>query len=157
MLTWAEVTKLAQDGNPPPDRRIEKTLDEWRNILTPEQFAITREKGTERAFSSEMCMLFDPGLYDCVCCDTPLFDSETKFESGTGWPSFDQPVLANAVAYHSDNSHGMQRVETVCNTCDSHLGHVFPDGPQPSGLRFCINALALKKRSPTEFDPMQTA
>ena len=145
MLIWKEVIEYTSSGNPAPDRRVERSADEWRKLLTPEQFLITREKGTERPNSSEMCSLFEPGQYNCVCCDTPLFDSATKFESGTGWPSFDQPIVANAIAYHSDGSHGMSRVETTCNTCDSHLGHVFPDGPQPSGLRYCMNALALKK------------
>jgi methionine-R-sulfoxide reductase len=145
MLTWAEVIRFANDGNPAPDLRVEKTEEEWRAVLTPEQFAITRRKGTERAFSSQMCSLFEPGKYACVCCGTLLFDSATKFESRTGWPSFDQPLTENAIAYHNDGSLGMRRVETACNTCDSHLGHVFPDGPPPSGLRYCMNALALKK------------
>jgi len=145
MLTWAEVIRFTKDGNPKPDRRLEKTPAEWRAILTPEQYAITREKGTERAHSSGMCSLFEPGQYACVCCGTTLFDSATKFESGSGWPSFDQPIAENVIAYHSDNTHGMSRVETTCNTCDSHLGHVFSDGPEPSGLRYCMNALALKK------------
>jgi methionine-R-sulfoxide reductase len=92
-----------------------------------------------------MCSLFEPGLYVCLCCDTPMFDSEEKFESGTGWPSFTQPIERNSVAYHVDGSLGMSRVETTCNTCDAHLGHVFPDGPPPSGLRYCINAVSLKK------------
>ena len=108
---------------------------------------VTREKGTERPFSSEMCSLFEPGQYACACCGTLLFDSNTKFESGTGWPSFDQPLMENAIAYLADHSHGMTRVETICNTCDSHLGHVFPDGPPPSGLRYCMNAVALKKHA----------
>lgn len=145
MLTWAEVTRFTKEGTPPPDRRVEKTPAEWRSALTPEQYAVTREKGTERAFSSEMCSLFEPGEYACVCCGTTLFDSATKFESGSGWPSFDQPVAENVIGYHSDNTHGMSRVETTCNTCDSHLGHVFPDGPEPSGLRYCMNAVALQK------------
>lgn len=145
MLTWAKVIQFANQGNPAPDRRVEKTPAEWRAILTPEQYAVTREKGTERAFSSGMCSLFEPGQYVCVCCGTTMFDSATKFESGSGWPSFYQPFAENAIAYHSDNSHGMSRVETTCNTCDSHLGHVFPDGPEPSGLRYCMNAVALKK------------
>jgi methionine-R-sulfoxide reductase len=150
MLTWAEVIKFANEGNPTPDRRVEKPPEEWQALLTPEQYAITRAKGTERAFSSVMCSLFEPGQYACVCCGTILFDSATKFESGSGWPSFDQPVAENVIAYHSDRSHGMSRVETTCNTCDSHLGHVFPDGPRPTGLRYCINALALKKISDSE-------
>ena len=108
---------------------------------------MTREKGTERPFSSPMCSLFEPGRYACVCCGTLLFDSEEKFESGTGWPSFVQPIEESAVAYHADRSHGMYRVETTCNTCGAHLGHVFPDGPRPSGLRYCINAVALDKVS----------
>jgi peptide-methionine (R)-S-oxide reductase len=147
MITWADVIHFVSNGNPVPDRRVEKTPAQWREILTPEQYRITRERGTERAFSSQMCSLFEPGLYACVCCDSVLFDSATKFESGSGWPSFDQPVTENAIAYHGDTSHGMSRVETRCNTCDAHLGHVFPDGPAPSGLRYCMNALALNKIS----------
>jgi methionine-R-sulfoxide reductase len=124
---------------------VTRTDAEWREQLTPEQYRITRQKGTERPFSSEMCSLFEPGRYACVCCDSLLFDAGEKFESGTGWPSFTQPVTDNAVAYHADQSHGMHRVETLCNTCGAHLGHVFPDGPAPGGLRYCINALALCK------------
>ncbi len=145
MLTWADVTRFANHGNPKPERRVEKSLEEWRALLTTDQFNITRKKGTEPAFSSGMCSLFEPGFYACASCGTLLFDSGTKFESGSGWPSFDQPVADNAVAYHSDASHGMNRVETTCNTCDAHLGHVFPDGPEPSGLRYCMNAIALDK------------
>ena len=145
MLTWADVLEIARSGNPPPERRVERTDEEWRARLTAEQYRVARTKGTERPFSSEMCSLFEPGLYACVCCDTFLFDSEEKFESGTGWPSFTQPFETNAVAYHLDSSLAMQRVETTCNTCDAHLGHVFPDGPPPSGLRYCINAVSLKK------------
>ena len=147
MLDWDAVLNFANGNNPTPDNRVEKTPDEWRELLTPEQFMVTREKGTERPFSSEMCSLFEPGQYACVCCGTLLFDSNTKFESGTGWPSFDQPLMENAIAYLADHSHGMTRVETICNTCDSHLGHVFPDGPPPSGLRNCMNAVALKKHA----------
>jgi methionine-R-sulfoxide reductase len=135
MLNWADVLKMADHGNPDPSRRVEREDDEWRTRLTPDQYRVTRRKGTERPFSSEMCSLFEPGLYACVCCDTLLFDSEEKFESDTGWPSFTQPIEPRAVAYHGDDSHGMRRVETTCNVCDAHLGHVFPDGPPPSGLR----------------------
>jgi peptide-methionine (R)-S-oxide reductase len=144
-LRWSRVVELAERGNVPPPRRIEKTDAEWRAMLTEEQYYIARRKGTERAFSSEMCGLFEPGRYQCVCCDTPLFDSGTKFESGTGWPSFTEPLAPDVVAYHSDTSYGMQRIEAVCNVCDAHLGHVFPDGPPPTGLRFCINAVSLVK------------
>lgn len=147
MLTWSDVLKLAKDGNLSPDSRVEKTDAQWKILLTPEQFQITRLKGTERPNSSEMCNLFQAGKYACVCCGLELFDSTEKFQSGTGWPSFTQPLQPNAVAYHADHSHGMVRVETTCNSCDAHLGHVFPDGPEPSGLRYCINAVALKKIS----------
>lgn len=145
MLTWNNVIAFANKGNPKPDKRVEKTEAEWRGLLTPEQYRIMRDKGTERAFSSQMCSLFEPGVYECACCGNLLFDSEAKFESGSGWPSFVRPMRENAVAYTSDSSHGMQRIETTCNNCDAHLGHVFPDGPEPSGLRYCINALALSK------------
>lgn len=146
-LNWKEVIARASrpDGNPAPDRRVEKTDAQWRAQLSPEQFRITRQAGTERAFSSEMCSLFEPGIYQCVCCGTRLFDASHKFESHSGWPSFTQPLQDNAIAYHGDFSHGMQRVETVCATCDAHLGHVFPDGPPPTGLRYCMNAVALGK------------
>lgn len=145
MLKWIDVIKFASKGNPTPDRRVEKTDAEWKMQLTAEEYRVTRLKGTERAFSSQVCSLFEPGLYSCVCCGTPLFDATEKFESGTGWPSFTQPIKENAIAYIQDNSYGMRRIETVCNTCDAHLGHVFPDGPMPSGLRYCINAVAMKK------------
>ena len=145
MLKWIDVIKFANYGNPTPDRRVEKTEDEWRDILMPEVFRITRLKGTERAHSSELCSLFEAGKYACSCCDTLLFDSGEKFDSGTGWPSFTQPLEENVVAYHKDTTHGMYRIEALCNTCDAHLGHVFQDGPMPSGLRYCINALSMKK------------
>jgi methionine-R-sulfoxide reductase len=145
MLMWREINEFVGRGNPAPDREIRKSDEEWRAQLTPEQYRITRQRGTERAFSSELCSLFEPGQYACICCDTLLFDASEKFESKSGWPSFTQPVKVNAIAYHSDQSHGMTRVETTCNTCGAHLGHVFPDGPEPSGLRYCMNAVALKK------------
>ncbi|MEK7834145.1 MAG: peptide-methionine (R)-S-oxide reductase MsrB [Acidobacteriota bacterium] len=145
LLKWLDVLRLARISNLPPDQKITKTDAEWQAQLTPEQYFVTRQHGTESPFSSEMCSLFEPGLYGCVCCDTLLFDASEKFESGTGWPSFTQPVKENAIAYHEDTNYGMSRVETVCNTCDAHLGHVFPDGPEPSGLRYCMNAVALKK------------
>lgn len=144
MLTWIDVIKFANNGSPTPDRRVEKTEDEWREILTPEQFQIARLKGTERAGSGAFCERHEPGLYGCVCCGTPLFDSRVKFDSGSGWPSFYQPVKQNAIGYIKDKSHGMTRVEVVCNTCDAHQGHVFPDGPEPSGLRYCINSASMQ-------------
>ncbi len=145
MLKWLDVLKFSNNGNPEPDCRVSKTDEQWKSILTPEAYRITRQKGTEKAHSSDMCTLLDPGRYACVNCETPLFDSEEKFESGTGWPSFNQPIKNNAIAYHKDKGFGMYRIETVCNTCDAHLGHVFQDGPRPSGLRYCINAAAMKK------------
>lgn len=150
MLKWNDVLRFAEKGNPEPDRKVVKTEAEWRAQLTPAEYHVTRDAGTERAFSSAMCSAFDPGIYSCLCCGTLLFDATEKFESGTGWPSFTQPIRENAIAYHADNSYGMIRVETVCNTCDAHLGHVFPDGPPPSGLRYCMNALALKKAEKAE-------
>lgn len=145
MLTWNDIINFARNGNPQPDKRVNKTPEEWQQELTEKQYRITRQQGTERPFSSAMCELFEPGQYACVCCHTLLFDASEKFDSKTGWPSFTQPVTENAIAYHEDNTHGMTRIETTCNTCDAHLGHVFPDGPAPSRLRYCMNALALTK------------
>lgn len=147
MLTWPTITTLAQSGNPPPAHRVEKSDAEWRAQLTEEQFHVARQAGTERAFSSEMCSLFTPGRYACIGCGTVLFDASQKFESHSGWPSFTAPLGDNLVSYHGDQGHGMWRIEATCSTCDAHLGHVFPDGPQPSGLRFCMNAVSLKKVS----------
>lgn len=145
MLKWMDVIKLATKGNHVPPHKVVKTESEWEAILPQNVFAITRLKGTERPGSSDMCYSFDPGIYACACCETLLFDSTSKFDSGTGWPSFAQPIDKTAVAYHKDSSYGMVRVETLCNVCNAHLGHVFQDGPPPSGLRYCINALSLKK------------
>ena len=145
MLNWNSIIHYATKGNLISPKRVEKSNEDWQKVLSPEQFKVTRLKGTERPHSSEMCSLFEPGKYACVCCKTPLFDATTKFESGTGWPSFTQPIEENAVAYHKDVSFGMIRVEALCNSCDSHLGHVFEDGPPPSGLRYCINAVSLEK------------
>jgi len=145
MLDWKQVLRLSETGNLPPDRVVKKTDQEWKAQLSSEQYLVTRQHGTERPFSSAMCSLFEPGLYACVCCGSLLFDASQKFESGTGWPSFTQPLQDNAIAYHADRSYGMVRVETLCNTCEAHLGHVFPDGPAPSGLRYCMNAVALEK------------
>jgi methionine-R-sulfoxide reductase len=145
MLQWNDVMSLAKNGNAKPDKKVVKTEAEWMEMLTPEQFRVTRKHGTERPFTGEYCESFEPGMYGCVCCGNLLFDSNEKFESGTGWPSFTQPVAKNSIKYLVDNSFGMVRVETLCNVCDAHLGHVFPDGPPPGGLRYCMNSASLKK------------
>jgi peptide-methionine (R)-S-oxide reductase len=127
-----------------PVAKVNKTDAEWRAQLTPEQYAVLRRAGTERAGSGEYAHTKDPGVYCCAGCGAELFRSDTKYESGTGWPSFFEPVAPDAVAERSDESHGMVRTEVLCGTCEGHLGHVFPDGPQPTGRRYCMNSLALK-------------
>ena len=128
-----------------PDK-IVKTDDQWRELLTPEQYQITRQHATERAFTGEYNNHKADGLYTCACCDEPLFESGTKFDSGSGWPSSFQPLTEESVEETEDNSHGMRRVEVHCARCDAHLGHIFPDGPQPTGLRYCINSLSLNHK-----------
>ena len=146
-MNWNDVIRFANNGSPEPEFRVEKSDEEWKTQLSAEQFQITRKKGTEAPFSGEHCSTYDEGIYNCVCCGSALFDSGIKYDSHSGWPSFTRPISENAIKYHKDNSYGMVRVEVVCNVCDAHLGHVFPDGPEPTGLRFCINSesIVLKK------------
>ena len=128
---------------PLPIPRVEKSDAEWQDVLTPEQFAVTRAHGTERPFCGNLLDNKRAGVYSCVCCGLPLFSSHAKFESGTGWPSFFQPIADENVATKSDGAYGMQRVEILCARCDCHLGHVFPDGPKPTGQRHCVNSESL--------------
>ena len=123
--------------------RVKKTDEEWRKQLTPEQYAVARQKGTERAFTGKYWDCKEDGIYRCVCCGNELFDASTKFDSGTGWPSFTAPLNPSRVRTVVDRSHGMERVEVLCGRCDAHLGHVFPDGPGPDGQRFCMNSCSL--------------
>jgi peptide-methionine (R)-S-oxide reductase len=123
--------------------KVTKTDKEWQEQLSAEQYHVARKAGTEPAFTGKYWKTKDAGTYNCVCCGTPLFDAGTKFDSGTGWPSFYKPVEASAVVEHEDNAFGMRRVEARCAKCDAHLGHVFPDGPRPTGLRYCMNSASL--------------
>ena len=122
--------------------KITKTPQEYKEQLSPEAYYVCREHGTEAPFSGKYHNCKDEGVYKCICCDTPLFKSESKFDSGTGWPSFYE-AIEGAISEHKDSSHGMIRIEVRCSSCDSHLGHLFPDGPQPTGLRYCINSVCL--------------
>lgn len=137
-----KIYSAAQEGYVMTEK-VSKTDEEWKGLLTPEQFAITRKKGTERAFTGKHLKNHEKGVYRCVCCEADLFRSESKYESGTGWPSFYEPIAEENVRTRSDISWFMKRTEVLCRRCDAHLGHVFDDGPKPTGLRYCINSVAL--------------
>lgn len=130
--------------------KVKKSDAEWRAALSPEAYKVCRQKGTERPFTGEYNSCKDPGTYVCACCGHPLFDADTKFDSGTGWPSFYAAIADDAIREEEDVSLFMRRTETLCARCDAHLGHVFPDGPQPTGLRYCMNSVALKLVPPDE-------
>ena len=126
--------------------KVTKTDAEWRAQLSPDEYQVTRHAGTERAFTGRYWDSKSKGIYECVCCGTPLFSSDTKYDSGTGWPSFFAPISEDVVATKTDMSHGMMRTEAICAKCDAHLGHVFPDGPEPTGQRYCMNSVSLVLR-----------
>jgi peptide-methionine (R)-S-oxide reductase len=134
---------VREDLPPPGGRRVTKTNTEWKKILTPDQYSVLRDHGTERPFTSPLNETHDHGTFVCAACKNPLFVSDTKFDSGTGWPSFYQPIVKNAVRENKDMAFGMVRTEVLCNVCGGHLGHVFDDGPKPTGLRYCMNGVAM--------------
>lgn len=145
MLRWKDILYYAKYSNPEPYRRVERTEEEWRQQLTPAQYHVMREKGTEPPYRNAYCRSYEPGVYVCVGCGSQLFNSKEKYHAISGWPSFTQPMTKGAFRYAFDDSHNMQRIEVLCSVCDSHLGHVFPDGPEPGGLRFCINSVSMER------------
>lgn len=143
-LDWKQVKKYVKNGVSAPPERVEKSEKDWKKELTDEQFQTMRKRGTDQPFEGEYCEAHEPGLYACAGCGTELFDSRSKFASGSGWPSFTEPVAENVIRYENDRSMMMNRIEVLCNVCDAHLGHVFPDGPEPTGLRYCVNSTSLQ-------------
>ncbi|RYU78852.1 peptide-methionine (R)-S-oxide reductase MsrB [Hymenobacter persicinus] len=146
MLRWIDVLRFAKYGNPEPSRRVERPAAAWAAQLTPAQLAVLRHKGTESPYRNAYCRTYAPGHYHCVGCGSLLFAATEKYHAISGWPSFTQPATKNAVRYAFDDSLNMERIEVLCNVCDGHLGHVFPDGPAPAGLRYCLNSVSLEHR-----------
>jgi peptide-methionine (R)-S-oxide reductase len=134
---------MSETTSTPATPKVQKTEAEWRELLTPEQFHVMREKGTERPFTGALLNNHEDGIYHCAACNAPLFTADKKFESGSGWPSFWLPISPDVIQAHEDNTVGMRRVEVTCANCGAHLGHVFPDGPRPTGMRYCINSESL--------------
>lgn len=143
MLRWSDILKYATYSNPEPPHRVALTEAEWAAQLTPAQFRVLRQQATESPYRNAYCRSYEPGVYVCAGCGSLLFDSATKYHAISGWPSFTQPARKNAIRYAFDTSHHMQRIEASCNVCEGHLGHVFPDGPEPAGVRYCINSESL--------------
>ncbi|KAA5547506.1 peptide-methionine (R)-S-oxide reductase MsrB [Adhaeribacter rhizoryzae] len=150
MLRWIDVLIFAKYSNPEPYHRVEKTEAVWQAQLTPAQFNILRQKGTEPPYRNAYCRTYEPGVYACVGCGSLLFNATAKYHAISGWPSFSQPITKAAIKYLSDDTHHLHRIEVQCNVCDGHLGHVFPDGPAPSGLRYCINSESVIRIEPAE-------
>lgn len=151
MLRWIDVLKFAKYSNPEPPRGVEKPEGEWRAHLMPAQFRVLRQKGTEPPYRNAYCRTYEFGVYVCCGCGSLLFNSTEKYPALSGWPSFTQPATKSAIKYAFDESFGMQRLEAICNVCDGHLGHVFPDGPEPSGLRYCLNSESLIRLRATAY------
>lgn len=157
MLRWSDVLRYATYSNPEPVRRVEQTEETWAQQLTPAQFQVLRQKATESPYRNAYCRSYEPGAYVCAGCASPLFDSSTKYHAISGWPSFTQPQTKSAIRYTFDESHHMRRVEVSCNVCGGHLGHVFPDGPEPSGLRYCINSESMRRIAAQHSEPLSAA
>ncbi|MBF8965020.1 peptide-methionine (R)-S-oxide reductase MsrB [Pontibacter sp. FD36] len=143
MLRWKDIIYYAKYGNPEPYEKVEKTEEEWRQELTEAQYQVLRQRATEPPYRNAYCRSYEPGIYTCAGCGQMLFNATEKYHAISGWPSFTQPARRGAIRYTFDDSHHMQRIEAICNVCGGHLGHVFNDGPEPGGLRYCINSASM--------------